>query len=338
MRLLTRQQFNDEVFSRDGHKCVVCGAMAVDAHHLMERRLWPDGGYYLDNGVSLCSEHHLDAETTKISPQELRDLAGIQTVVLPPDLTEGKYDKWGNEYLPNGLRTRGPLFAQENVQKVLKMGGFEAQSFTHIVKYPKTPHLPWSPETASDDRILDDVDHFLGKRIVVTEKMDGENANLYSDHFHARSASEAMGEDRAHVKQIWGRIRWEIPEGWRICGENMAALHSVAYEDLDDWLLVFSIWNEDNEALSWEETVGYCEMLDLQHVPVLFEGLWEDCPFEEIGEQVLARGREGYVVRVVDSFGFGEFSKSIAKFVRHGHVQTKGIHWRNRKRVWNKLK
>ena len=32
----------------------------VDAHHIMDRRLWKDGGYYLSNGAALCSKHHLD--------------------------------------------------------------------------------------------------------------------------------------------------------------------------------------------------------------------------------------------------------------------------------------
>jgi hypothetical protein len=39
-------------------------------------------------------------------------------------------------------------------------------------KYPRTFHFPWSNAT-SDDRILDSFDYFLGKQVVVTEKVDG---------------------------------------------------------------------------------------------------------------------------------------------------------------------
>lgn len=53
--LLTREDFKKIVFERDKHKCVVCGQPAVDAHHIIDRALWTDGGYYLDNGVSLCN-------------------------------------------------------------------------------------------------------------------------------------------------------------------------------------------------------------------------------------------------------------------------------------------
>ena len=53
---LTRDQFRNGVFARDGHKCVLCQAPGQDAHHIMERRLFPDGGYYLDNGATVCRD------------------------------------------------------------------------------------------------------------------------------------------------------------------------------------------------------------------------------------------------------------------------------------------
>lgn len=42
------------------------------------------------------------------------------------------------------------------------------------VKYPKTFHFPWSENLQNDDRLLEDIGCFLGKNIVVSEKMDGE--------------------------------------------------------------------------------------------------------------------------------------------------------------------
>ena len=40
-KLLTRDQFRNGVFARDGNRCVLCGNIAQDAHHILERRLWP---------------------------------------------------------------------------------------------------------------------------------------------------------------------------------------------------------------------------------------------------------------------------------------------------------
>lgn len=96
-QLLTRKEFKAKVFERDNYKCIICGKPAVDAHHIMDRKLWKDGGYYLENGVSVCAEHHWDCETSKITPDELRSSIGLPTL-LPPQLDPyWKYDKWGHE-------------------------------------------------------------------------------------------------------------------------------------------------------------------------------------------------------------------------------------------------
>ncbi len=84
--LLTRDEFRNAVFRRDGYTCVICGAPAQDAHHIIERRLWLDGGYYIANGASLCGPCHLGAEATTFSCVEIRDSAGILYVILPPHL------------------------------------------------------------------------------------------------------------------------------------------------------------------------------------------------------------------------------------------------------------
>jgi 5-methylcytosine-specific restriction endonuclease McrA len=93
-----REKFHKGVFERDHYKCVICKKKAVDAHHIIDRSLFPDGGYILDNGVSLCSGHHIEAEKNKIFPSQLRQKAGIMIRILPPGFDQTKeYDKWGQE-------------------------------------------------------------------------------------------------------------------------------------------------------------------------------------------------------------------------------------------------
>lgn len=58
------------------------------------------------------------------------------------------------------------------------------------IKYPRTYHLPFSLGKTNDDKVLSNTDHFKGKMVVITEKMDGENTTLYSDYLHARSLME----------------------------------------------------------------------------------------------------------------------------------------------------
>jgi len=121
MKLLSRKEFKDAVFQRDTYKCLVCKEPAVDAHHIIERKLFDDGGYYIDNGSSLCEVHHFQAEQTIISCNTLRQLAKIKMIILPADFnSELEYDKWGNIILKSGSRKPGPLFHQESVQKILE--------------------------------------------------------------------------------------------------------------------------------------------------------------------------------------------------------------------------
>jgi hypothetical protein len=204
-------------------------------------------------------------------------------------------------------------------------------------KYPRTFHLPWSEGATSDDRILDNVDRFIGKKIVVTEKLDGESSSLYNDHLHARSLDSKDHPSRHWMKQFHGQIRADIPDGFRICGENLFAKHSIFYNSLPSYFLAFSVWN-DKKALSWEETLEVCLLLNIRTVPVLYEGIWNE---EEIkkcwtGKSNYGQEQEGYVVRLASSFYLDDFEKSVVKFVRKNHVTT-SKHWMTEELIPNQL-
>lgn len=63
-----RERFRDGVFARDGHKCVFCDrADDLDAHHITDRSLCPNGGYVKSNGITLCPDHHMLAERFHVS-------------------------------------------------------------------------------------------------------------------------------------------------------------------------------------------------------------------------------------------------------------------------------
>ena len=334
--VLTRDQFRAAVFARDGHRCVVCGNTGpLDAHHIIERRLWPDGGYYIDNGASLCEVHHIEAEATTLSCDRLRQLCRITTVLLPPHLHPTEpVDKWGNPVLPSGMRLRGELFDNQSVQRVLSP---VLALFTDHVKYPRTFHLPWSPGQGDDDRVLDDLTGLQEQEIVVTAKMDGENTTLYPDYLHARSVEYEAHPSRSWIRALHARVGRDIPAGWRVCGENLYAKHSIKYDRLPDYFLVFSIWNERNICLSWSATSEWTELLGLRTVPVLYTGPWDEravrgCQRDTIDGDPC----EGYVVRVAAEFHYRDFRRKAAKYVRAGHVQTKD-HWMRSQVVRNGL-
>ncbi len=195
---------------------------------------------------------------------------------------------------------------------------------TQRFKYPRTPHLPWSPGVGGDDLVVGVPESFLGGPIVVTEKMDGENTTLYSDGMHARSLDSRHHPSRNWIKNFQGSIGHLIPLGFRICGENLFAQHSIRYEELESYFYVFSIWDDNNHCLSWSETGEWCEKLGLARVPTMYTGPWDEQVMRDLTfdlERV-----EGYVVRTARGFAHSEFSAHVAKWVRKGHVQT-DEHW-----------
>jgi len=77
----TRQAFRDKVFGRSKYHCECCGikgvdrqsppvltkgtalpAIPLDAHHITDRHDFPNGGYVLQNGISVCDACHMKAE------------------------------------------------------------------------------------------------------------------------------------------------------------------------------------------------------------------------------------------------------------------------------------
>lgn len=207
---------------------------------------------------------------------------------------------------------------------------------SQYLKYPRTPHLPWSLGATSDDKVLPSVNHFEGRQVIVTEKMDGENTTMYRNHIHARSLDSKGGEDRAWVKQFWASIRNEIPEGWRICGENLWARHSIPYHNLKSYFFGFSIWQSDNVALPWNDTLEYFSILGIQPVSVIWEGQWDEAAIRRICESLNPNHTEGIVVRVADGFPYDGFQRSMAKYVRANHVAT-DCHWRHQQIIPNCL-
>ena len=334
-KLLTRDQFREGVFERDKHKCVLCGAPAQDAHHILERRLFSGpqlGGYYMSNGASVCGECHIKCEETTVTVEEVRDACGITKPMLPMHLYRDMvYDKWGNPVLPNKTRLRGELFDDESVQKILKQGGV-LQDFVHWVKYPRTWHMPWSPGMSKDDRAHPDMSQFHGRRVIVTEKMDGENTTMYPDYIHARSVDSKNDPSRNYVKRIWAEICGDIPEGWRVCGENLYEKHSIKYTTLPSYFMAFSIWDETNHRLSFDDFTEWCDLIGIHRVPVLYDGIYDEKLIRNLPKELGwdFEDQEGYLVTVADRMHYSEFRTLMAKYVRADHV-NEDVHVRSRR-------
>jgi len=338
-KLLTRDEFNQQCLERDKYKCVICkkGELEVgklDVHHILDRKLFEDSGYYKSNGASLCSEHHLEAEKCELSVEEIRNAAGITAVILPSGLKESVvYDKWGQE-VDEGIISR---------------------------KYGRTYHLNFSPGTTSDDRIAhnyyEDIRRI--KRLVFTEKLDGEN-NCLSEHGVFARSHAAPTESRwtQDIRSRWQSLKYDLKGGVQIFLENLYAIHSIEYKNLDNHYFVFAV-REKGRCMSWEEVEWWANQFDFPTVPVLniIEPIkWSEDDFKasiiqlatmksdlesfnhvmnEKGELINGEPctREGIVVANMDEYLLRTFDKNVFKYVRAKHVKT-DEHWtRNWKRA-----
>ncbi|MCK9447141.1 hypothetical protein M0Q50_09845 [bacterium] len=346
--LLNRNDFRESVFKRDNHKCVVCDQPAVDAHHIIDRSLFDDGGYFIDNGVSLCEKHHIEAEQTIISCSELRDLAKIKNIIYPDYLSLNEfvkdYDKWANPILKDGRRLKGYIFNQPNVQKMIKpvIHLFEKKFDMIVDKYPRSYHVTTSPGTTSDDRISKNIKRLTRGRIIMSEKMDGSNTSLNRFGVYGRSrTSPSANPWDAWLKPYWEMMKNDLGN-LEICGENMYGVHSLEYSNLDSYFYVFGIRDTERDIwLSWEEVEFYAKMLDFPTVPVLFKSdkdfnVDESWIYNKIDELMstpstfsnddIITPKEGIVTRIADEFPNDMFFNSLAKWVRKGHVTT-DQHW-----------
>lgn len=325
-RLLERAEFSRLVLERSGGKCVACGSEAQDPHHLLDRSLFDDGGYYLSNGVGLCAACRLDAESTVLDARDLRAKAGITNSVLPDHLEVGvRYDKWGDPFV-GAMRLKGEMFFEPQIQKLLEGAGLLGD-FLNKVKYPRTMHLLDSPNLANDDRRIATLRYLEeAKEVVVTEKMDGECTTMMRDSFYARALDSRHHTSRDWAKALWGSMHNDIPDGWRICGENVYARHSITYTGLPSYFLGFGIWTERNERLSWDDCTEWFNLLGVTMVPVLYRGKFDSGLAGRICAEHDYDGFEGVVISVTDSYKMREHKTHCAKWVRKGHVQT-DTHW-----------
>lgn len=85
---ILRRKFNKDCLERDKNKCVFCKrTYNLDVHHITDRKLMPNDGYHLLNGITLCSEHHWYAEEFHMTGKSLEGFS-------PEDL----YEKIGSSY------------------------------------------------------------------------------------------------------------------------------------------------------------------------------------------------------------------------------------------------
>lgn len=71
------REWRQNVLHRDGHKCVQCGsAEYLEVDHIRPRSMYPELKFNMDNGQTLCHQHHVETETYGV---KVRKLVAVET-------------------------------------------------------------------------------------------------------------------------------------------------------------------------------------------------------------------------------------------------------------------
>eukprot|EP01059_Diplonema_ambulator_P002346 TRINITY_DN12002_c0_g1_i2.p1 TRINITY_DN12002_c0_g1~~TRINITY_DN12002_c0_g1_i2.p1 ORF type:complete len:227 (+),score=16.15 TRINITY_DN12002_c0_g1_i2:36-716(+) len=215
-------------------------------------------------------------------------------------------------------------------------------------EYPRTPHLPFSPQVADDDitRVETADDPLLNTEVIITEKLDGGNCCLSSGKVYARThGQEATHGSFDWVKGFYSQFSWwDGLDGLSLFGENLQGVHSIEYTGLKSFFYLFAVRDESsNTWLSWDAmtklvaAIETATSIDIPIVPVLHRGTFT--AMKQIESLLTASAntpssvggtREGFVVRTTSAIPCDCFDTYTAKYVRKGHIQTKPD-W---KRTW----
>lgn len=219
-------------------------------------------------------------------------------------------------------------------------------------RFPHTPHIAWLGDgEPRGDKLMSaqEADALLAAEVIVEEKLDGANVGFsigsdgavrvqnrgqyllvpFTGQF-ARLGAWLERHRLAFTNQLDGRQL--------LFGEWCAARHSIAYDALPDWFLLFDVYDcEHHRFWSCARRNRLAESLGLVIAPVVFRGrvtLPGLRSMLETRTSSYAQERmEGLVVRRESA----EWCLARGKLVRAEFAQPMDVHWRNRTIEWNHL-
>ena len=93
--------------------------------------------------------------------------------------------------------------------------------------------------------------------------------------------------------------------------------------------------------LNWDDSLIVFEQLGIEPVEVVFDGIFTKEFARELQygkfDYLLSNENEGYVIRLASEINYDDFSNSVMKVVRAGHVQT-NEHWMTSEIIPNELR
>lgn len=185
----------------------------------------------------------------------------------------------------------------------------------------------------------------LGGTVTITEKMDGANTGLFKRNGQMFLQKRGSLVDDSHPQFKFFKNQWywnnyekleQLPDNTVTYGELMRCTHTIYYDKLPDWWLVFDIYDlKKKQYLPWHEVARICYDIGLSTVPHVFTG-------NGINRNAISK-----VMPIQSSFGGraeGVVIKNYKRQIRGKVVHPEFVkdpsfkrHWSSRRATFNKL-
>ena len=219
------------------------------------------------------------------------------------------------------------------------------------MKFPRTPHLIWLGETPPrDDKLLDptEVRLLFEQPVSVEEKVDGANLGISvgpDERLRAQNRGSYLEPSaKGQFRTLW---RWlDSRQGALVkalgldlvaFGEWCYARHSIPYNALPDWFLLFDVY-DSREKRFWsrERRDAFAHDAGLAAVPLIATGVFDSKGLAGLvgGSRLGSGPAEGLYLRW-DAKGW---LVARAKVVRPGWTPVGDAHWSSRPLETNQLR
>jgi ATP-dependent RNA circularization protein (DNA/RNA ligase family) len=219
-------------------------------------------------------------------------------------------------------------------------------------RYPHTSHLAWLGEgQPRDDKVLSPADAkmLLSEAVVVEEKLDGANLGLSlspAGSLRAQNRSHFLAEP--YTGQFFRLASWLTLHTHALCpaltpdlilfGEWCAARHSLSYDRLPDWFLLFDVLDRSQRAFwSSPRRNALAKEVGLSCVPQVAHGRISLQNLENMLATESSRYRQGPLEGLVVRSESADWCRYRAKLVRPDFAQAIDAHWRKRTIEWNRV-
>jgi len=221
---------------------------------------------------------------------------------------------------------------------------------TEFFRFPNTPHLFWLGQgQPRDDKILSETETaaLLQDEVLIEEKLDGANLGISLDEqgeLHAQNRGQYLPQPfsgqfsrlNSWLGQHGESLRQMLTPELILFGEWCAARHSLDYDRLPDWFLLFDVYDrEAGKFWSLERRNRLAQELGINTVPLLKRARVTRDQLIQLLDDTRSQYRHGKVEGIVIRCDSPLWCENRAKLVNREFVQTIEDHWRSRAIEWN---